>query len=80
MSKFEKVEQPSIADRMRASFVPQGTARIVALHLNERFFDSSFIEQCIQELEKLPVRATLGEPPTALEKLAYTLLCDSAYI
>jgi hypothetical protein len=39
-----------------------------------------FIEKCIAELERMPVRSALGEPPTALEQLAYTLLCDSAYI
>jgi hypothetical protein len=43
-------------------------------------FNHEFINECIDELEKMPARAALGESPTKLEQLAYQLLCDSAYI
>lgn len=72
--------EPSITDRMRAVLQPGGTAPVVCLRLNDRFFDKDFIHGCIDELDKMPIRAALGEPPTNLEKLAFMLLCDSAYI
>jgi hypothetical protein len=39
-----------------------------------------FVQKCIDELEKMPNRVALGDMPTNLEKLAYQLLLDSAYI
>ena len=39
-----------------------------------------FITKCIDELERMPIRSHLGYEPTNLEKLAYQLLLDSAYI
>ena len=65
---------------LRAVLQPLGTADIVELQMFNRFFHKKFVDECIDELEKLPTRAALGEPPTALERLAYALLCDSAYI
>jgi hypothetical protein len=72
--------EPTITDRMRMHLQPKGTAPVVGLHLNDRFFHADFIHKCIDELEKMPFRDALGQPPTDLEKLAYILLCDSAYI
>ncbi len=69
-----------IIEIMRERLQPGGTAPVVGLHLNNRFFNEDFIVQCIDELEKMAIRAQLGEMPNPLEKLAYTLLCDSAYI
>jgi hypothetical protein len=69
-----------ITDKMRSQLQPKGTADIVQLGLTDRFFQSDFINKCIDELERMPMRAALGEEPTSLEKLAYILLCDSAYI
>lgn len=73
-------EDSTVTGRMRAMFAPQGTLPVVALQLSNRFFDHAFITKCIDELDQIPVRAFLGQPATCLEKLAYTLLCDSAYI
>lgn len=71
----------SITERMRHYLKPSGTAPIVQLHLDGcGMFNHDFITACIDELEKMPSRAALGEPPTKLEQLAYQLLCDSAYI
>lgn len=82
MSVFEgpKLSEMSIPDRMRAVLQPKGTAPVVGLHLNDRFFHKDFIYNCIEELERMPLKAALGEKPSNLEKLAYMLLCDSAYI
>lgn len=77
----KRFDELSITDRMRHYLKPKGSAPIVQLHLAEYgMFDHNFINECIDELEKMPARAALGEPPTKLEQLAYQLLCDSAYI
>lgn len=71
----------NITDRMRNQLQPKGTAPIVQLHLaGLGIFNSDFIAKCINELERMPIRTALGEGPTNLEKLAYQLLKDSAYI
>ena len=83
MSEFEEVkkfEDMTVTDRMRHYLQPRGTAPVVGLHLNDRFFHVDFINKCIDELEKMPMKVALGDQPSNLEKLAYTLLCDSAYI
>lgn len=83
MSEFEgiqKIKDMTVTERMRHHLQPRGTAPVVRLDLNDRFFHVDFINKCIDELEKMPLRAALGEQPSNLEKLAYTLLCDSAYI
>lgn len=67
-----------IIQQMRNNLQPGGTAPIVGLYLHNRFFNKEFIDQCIDELEKVALRAQLGELPNPLEKLAYTLLADSA--
>lgn len=72
--------EPTITDRMRHHLQPGGTAPVVCLRLHDRYFDKEFVHKCIDELDKMPIRAVLGEPPTNLEKLAFMLLCDSAYI
>lgn len=77
----KRFSELTITERMRHYLQPKGTAPIVQLHLAEYgMFNHDFISGCIDELEKMPMRATIGEPPTKLEQLAYQLLCDSAYI
>jgi hypothetical protein len=68
---------------LRNRLQPMGTAPFVLL----RPIDSvgiemhvDFVQKCIDELERMPMRAELGQPPTNLERLAYQLLLDSAYI
>jgi len=77
---YKKSSEMGIVELMRERLQPSGTAPIVGLHLNNRFFNKEFIDQCIDELEKVALRAQLADMPNPLEKLAYTLLCDSAYI
>jgi hypothetical protein len=83
MSEFDDVKPYSeltIVERMRGQLRPSGTLPVVGLHLNDRFFNVEFIEKCIAELERMEIRAAIGDAPSNLEKLAYTLLCDSAFI
>jgi hypothetical protein len=81
MNDQKRVNELSITDQMRHYLTPKGTAPIVRLHLADYgMYNHVFILACIDELDKLPIRAALGEPPTKLEQLAYQLLCDSAYI
>lgn len=71
-----------IIQRLRANLQPKGTAPIVILHTLGVGIEmhTDFVNKCIDELERMPMRAAVGEEPTNLEKLAYQLLLDSAYI
>ena len=72
-----------IIRRMRANLQPKGTAPIVLLrplHSPGIEMHVDFVQKCIDELERIPGRVALGDMPTNLEKLAYQLLLDSAYI
>jgi len=69
-----------ITEQMRRALKPRGTANISRLQMDDPFVDYNFVLKCIDELEKIPVRAALGDNPSNLEKLAYMLLCDSAFI
>jgi hypothetical protein len=70
-----------IIERLRNNLQPRGTAPVVRLRLaGYGMFNSDFVSKCIDDLEKIPLRAHLGEYPSNLEKLAYQLLLDSAHI
>lgn len=70
----------SITQQMREVLAPKGAARVSHLQMDNQFVDYDFVLNCIDELEKMPIRAAMGDKPTALEQLAYMLLCDSAFI
>ena len=77
------MKDQNIIQRMRANLQPKGTAPIVLLNtLGSAGMEMSaeFVQKCIDELEQIPVRVALGIMPSNLEKLAYQLLLDSAYI
>lgn len=77
------MKDQDIIRRLRANLQPKGTAPIVLLrplHSAGIEMHVDFVNKCIDEIEKIPMRATLGEVPSNLEKLAYQLLLDSAYI
>jgi hypothetical protein len=61
---------------MREVLVPRGDAPLVNLrpYMGMFFVDKELVDAAIDELEKIPVRAALGEPPNPLEKLAFHLL------
>jgi hypothetical protein len=70
-----------IIKRLRGNLQPRGTAPVVQLRIaGHGMFNSDFVSKCIDDLEKIPLRAHLGDHPSNLEKLAYQLLLDSAYI
>jgi len=72
----------NIIERMRGELQPKGTAPIVILRTRGVGIEmhADFVSKCIDELEHIPARAAVGEVPSNLEKLAYQLLLDSAYI
>lgn len=76
----KSIHEMSITERMRNNLRPRGTLQVIGLHLNDRFFDAGFINSCIDELDRMTARAAVGDVSSNLEKLAYTLLMDSAYI
>lgn len=71
----------TVIERLRNNLQPLGTAPVVQLRVaGYGMVNSDFINKCIDELERMPIRALVGDMPNNLEKLAYMLLCDSAYI
>jgi hypothetical protein len=78
----KRIQDMSIVERLRNALQPKGTAPIVILRPLGIGIEmhADFVSKCIDELEQMPIRAAMGEPPTNLEKLAYQLLLDSAYI
>lgn len=76
----KRFSEMTLIEKLRNNLQPRGSLQVVGLHLNDRFFDAAFINECIADLEAMEMRAELGDRVTSLEKLAYTLLMDSAYI
>jgi hypothetical protein len=73
----------NIIERMRDHLRPKGTAPIVQLFTQDSsgmWLNAEFVTKCINELDRMHVRVACGDGPTNLEKLAYMLLCESAYI
>jgi hypothetical protein len=77
----DSIENPTIIERLRNQLQPKGTAPIVQLFIAKYgFFNKDFVHECIDELDRMHLRVACGDKPTALEKLAYQVLLDSAYI
>ena len=77
------MKDQDIIQRLRANLQPKGTAPVVLLrplHSVGIEMHVDFVQKCIDELERMPNRVAMGDMPTNLEKLAYQLLLDSAYI
>ncbi len=72
----------SIIKQMRAELVPLGKADLVILRTKSAgiVMPLDFVKRCIDALERITIRAAIGEPQTNMEKLAYELLKDSAHI
>ena len=78
----KRIQDMSIVERLRNALQPKGTAPVVILRPLGIGIEmhADFVSKCIDELEQMPIRAAMGDGPTNLEKLAYELLLDSAYI
>ena len=79
----KRIQDMTLIERLRNNLQPKGTAPIVLLRpLNSCGIEmhSDFVNKCIDELERMPALAAVGYTPSNLEKLAYQLLLDSAYI
>jgi hypothetical protein len=71
-----------IIERMRQELKPKGTAPLVILRPLGIGIEmhADFVSKCIDELERIQLLGMVGEEPSNLEKLAFQLLLDSAYI
>lgn len=68
-------------EQMREALKPKGTAKVCRLHLAQYgMYDSDFIASCIDDIQRLHLRVMMGEEATNLEKLAISILMDSAGI
>jgi len=73
----------TLIEQLRNNLQPKGTANIVLLKPQYSVgmeLSADFVSECITELERIPLMASLGQPPSNLECLAYMLLCDSAHV
>lgn len=78
----KRIQDMTLIERLRNNLQPKGTAPIVSLHTNGAgiWMHSDFVNECINELERIEIRVAMGDKISNLEKLAYQLLLDSAYI
>lgn len=74
--------QPHLLDNLRRLLTPRGSTPHVGLQTSGVgiWLPTSFIDLCITQVEAIPLQNQLGNPPNHLEKIAFQLLCDSAYI
>jgi hypothetical protein len=77
-----RIQDMTLIERLRNALQPKGTAPIVGLNTRGSgiWMNKDFVARCLDELERMPMRAAVGDGPTHLEQLAYQLLLDSAYI
>lgn len=78
----KRIQDMTLIERLRNNLQPKGTAPIVGLHTNGSgiWMHKEFVDKCIDELERIELLSIVGEQPSNLEKLAFQLLLDSAYI
>ena len=73
-------EKKPITRRMRENLEPKGTLDVCYIHINTHY-EREFIWKCIEELEKISMLHALDDKiPSCLERLAYELLMESAYL
>jgi hypothetical protein len=60
---------------LRRILVPKGKKPLVRLDLNNKFFEHSFVEQCINQIE---ISSIMGSSLNPLEKLGLIIILDSA--
>ena len=79
-SEGKRYEDMTVVEKLRNKFETDETPELIRLHLEHAFFKQPFIHECIRDVERLAVRIQMEDKISNLEKLAYLLLCDSAYI
>jgi hypothetical protein len=73
--------KPNVICTMREVLRRKGTSPLVRLDLNNHFFNETFVQQCVDELESKSRLSAAGlHTLTPLERLALHLLSDSAGI
>ena len=67
--------------QMELMLKPQGTEPVVKLFLKgSSYFDEKFVNECIEEMKRIPIITAMGEKLSPLQKLGIFVLTDSAYI
>jgi len=77
MYRNMKVEEDSNLSTMYKNLTPQGKSPLVRLFLYSSYYNEDFVRECIDELAR---KVQLEESLTALEKLAVSILRNSAGI
>jgi hypothetical protein len=80
---IKQFQDMTLIEQLRNNLQPQGTANVVLLkprHSSGIELSADFVNKCIDELTQVTLRVHLGDDPSNLERLAYMLLCDSAYV
>ena len=78
---MKRYDELTLIEKLRNNLQPKGTAPVVQLSFSGvAMFHADFIAKCIDELERMEILHAVGHQPSNLEKLAFQLLCDSAYI
>ena len=78
----KRISEMTLIERLRNNLQPKGTAPIVILRPLGVGIEmhADFVSKCIDELARVEIRVAMGEKISNLEKLAFQLLLDSAYI
>lgn len=80
---MKQFKDMTLIEKLRNNLQPQGTAPVVILRTHSSVgmvLDADFVTKCINELERMELLAIVGQEPSNLERLAFMLLCDAAYI
>ena len=57
-----------------------GSLDLVHLQVGNQHYSTEFINKCLDELDRMPLRAAAGDQPSNLEKLAYDLLKVGTFV
>lgn len=56
-----------------------GSLPLYILTIGTQYYKKEFIQRCLDEIDRIPMRVALGDNPSNLEKLAYDLLCVGSF-
>jgi hypothetical protein len=65
-----------LIEQLHAAIPPEGKSKRLQFH--DHWTDAKFMNECVEEVQRLIVRLALGEKPTALERLGLDVLFNTA--